>query len=59
MSEEFNYSREEPFYVLSLSDTAIKEIDTYLSGVPEDSWQTHQTDYLIHHISQYHYHESL
>ena len=46
MSEEFNYSREEPFYVLSLSDNAIKEIDTYLSGVPEDSWQTHQTDYL-------------
>ena len=45
LNEEYNYSREDPFYVLALSDEAVKELTDYVSSLNDDAWQKHQTDY--------------
>ena len=45
MSDDFNYSQEDPFYIIGLSDEALIEIEDYLSNLTDDQWQTHQTDY--------------
>ena len=45
MSDDFNYSQEDPFYIIGLSDEALTEIEDYLSNLTDDQWQTHQTDY--------------
>ena len=44
-NEEFNYSREDPFYVVALDDNAIEKLTDYLDSLSEDDWQTHQTEY--------------
>tara|TARA_B100000287_G_C20583006_1_gene761150 strand:- start:434 stop:1024 length:591 start_codon:yes stop_codon:yes gene_type:complete len=44
-TEEFNYSQEDPFYVIGLSDEAITEIEDYLATLTPDQWLHHQTDY--------------
>ena len=44
-NEEFNYSREDPFYVVALGDEAVDKLSDYIDHLNEDDWQTHQTDY--------------
>lgn len=45
MSDEFNYSHEDPFYVFSLSDDAIDNLNEYCKNIPDDGWSNHQIDF--------------
>ena len=38
--DEYNYSREDPFYIVALSKDAIEGLDEYCKNISEDSWYT-------------------
>ena len=45
--DEYNYSREDPFYIIALSNDAIKGLDDYVKNIPDDdeSWWTCKQDH--------------
>ena len=40
LNEEYNYSREDPFYVLALSDEAVKELTDYVNKTYGEHYAT-------------------
>ena len=43
--DEYNYSREDPFYIVALSKDAIEGLDEYCKNISEDSWYTCKQDH--------------
>tara|TARA_B100001250_G_scaffold227842_1_gene195558 strand:+ start:65 stop:646 length:582 start_codon:yes stop_codon:yes gene_type:complete len=43
--EEFNYSYEDPFYLVSINEDGCNKILDYISNLSEDDWKVHQTTY--------------
>tara|TARA_B100000131_G_scaffold317547_1_gene359752 strand:- start:1709 stop:2290 length:582 start_codon:yes stop_codon:yes gene_type:complete len=43
--EEFNYSYEDPFYLISLNEDGCNKLLKYIDGLSEDDWAIHQTNY--------------